>query len=59
MKKWVKRLLLVVITPFALYYGALAYLVVSWGAADSRVEQSCVEYHMLNGETQEYAQEQC
>ena len=59
MKKWIKRALLIIVTPFALYYGAMAALVVCWGIADSRVQDSCVEYHMSNGETQEYAREQC
>lgn len=59
MKKWAKRILLIAVTPFVLYYGALAYVIVSWGIAEHRAEQTCIEYHVLNGVLESEAQELC
>ena len=59
MKKLVKRFLLIIITPFVLYYGAMVAFIVSWGIADNNVYNACVESQMALGNSQQDSIEQC
>lgn len=59
MNKIIKKTLLVIITPFVLYYGALAAFIVSWGVTDNNVYNSCVESQIALGNSQQDSMEQC
>lgn len=59
MGKTVKKLLLIALTPFILYYGAITIFVIQWGMADSRIEQICVETQIQNGVPSDIAQKEC
>lgn len=59
MVKTIKTFLVIMAVPFILYGGMVVNYVVSSGNADSYVEQVCIESHVLNGATQEFAEEQC
>lgn len=59
MSKIVKKILLIALTPFVLYYGAIAVFVIQWGMADSRIEQICVETQVQNGIPLDIAQKEC
>ena len=55
MKKIVGCILIVAMLPVML----VGHTIVSWGMAESRVQQNCVESQMLAGYTESQAQEQC
>lgn len=55
MKKIVVCALAVVMLPVVL----VGHTIVSWGMAESRVQQNCVESQMLAGYTESQAQNQC
>lgn len=59
MKRLIGKILLFVAAPFVLAYGA-EFAFVAWlSSIDSQVEQNCIESMVLNGATQEFAEEQC
>lgn len=59
MGKIIKILLIVMAAPFILYSGMVVSYVISSGNADSYAEQVCIRSHLINGATQEFAEEQC